>query len=702
VPKEIPTSLESVEPLLTIHQLIDAVSRAAAPEEIYQGALDGLERTLRADRSSVLLFDVDGVMRFKAWRGLSDGYRARVEGHTPWTRDEKDPEPITIPDVEAQHDLGPLRQVILGEGIRAMSFIPLINQGALLGKFMIYYDAPHLFTGREVLLARIVAGHVALALGRHLRERALRASQERFLKAFKANPDAMSIRRLGDGRYVEVNDSFLRMTGYSRADIIGRDVGSLKIMVDRQDIGKIAAMLEERGTVDKFEFRFRTKAGEVRAGLLSAEVIELEGEPHSLTVTSDITERKRVEEHNAELLAREQASSAQSEAANRMKDEFLATVSHELRTPLTAILGWANMLRRRELDPATAAHAFEAIERNARSQAQIIDDILDVSRIITGKLRLSVRPIDALTVVHEAIDAVRPAAEAKGIKILTAMEAGACTFMGDPNRMQQVIWNLLANAIKFTAHGGGVEVRLARPGSHVEIAVSDTGQGISAEFLPYVFDRFRQADSSYQRKHGGLGLGLSIVRHIVEMHGGTVQARSAGEGAGATFVLRIPLAAAGRSSFHAGEAPEPAETARPTPASASREAALAGFKVLLVDDEPDTLHMLKLLLEQSGATVEACGSAAEALRAAREREPDVLISDIGMPGEDGYALINKIRALELERGGRLPAIALTAYAAAEDRSQALAAGYQRHVTKPVDPDDLVAVVAALLGRAANA
>ncbi|HZB46866.1 MAG TPA: ATP-binding protein, partial [Pyrinomonadaceae bacterium] len=382
--------------------------------------------------------------------------------------------------------------------------------------------------------------------------------------------------------------------------------------------------------------------------------------------------------------------------ANRLKDEFLATVSHELRTPLTAILGWAHMLRLRQLDKDSAVHAFETIERNARAQAQLIDDLLDVSRAITGKLRIDVRAVDPNSFIEAAIEAVRPAADAKNVRVQKIMDTGVVSVSGDPVRLQQVVWNLLSNAIKFTPKGGRVQVRLQRINSHIEIAVSDTGAGIAPEFLPHVFDRFRQADQRTTRQHGGLGLGLAIVRHLVELHGGTVHAESEGEGAGATFTVRLPVAPVYETDAAVAERVHPA--ARDTLPLYECADRLDGYKLLIVDDEPDTREMLRIGLAHCGADVTVVGSAREALESMAARAYDLVISDIGMPDVDGYEFIRRVRAFPAEHGGRVPAVALTAYARTEDRLQALRAGYQMHVPKPVELAELVAVAASLINR----
>jgi len=399
-----------------------------------------------------------------------------------------------------------------------------------------------------------------------------------------------------------------------------------------------------------------------------------------------------------DLLSREHTAREEAESANRAKDEFLATVSHELRTPLNAILGWAHMLRTNKLDSVTQNRALETIERNAKSQAQLIEDILDVSRIVAGKLNLEVRPVEISILVDAAIDAVRPAADAKGITLEAVLDPRTGPVLGDANRLQQVIWNLAANAVKFTGKGGTVQVRLQRSGSYVEIVVSDTGQGIDTDFLPYVFERFRQADATSTRSHGGLGLGLAIVRHLVEMHGGAVFADSPGVGKGATFTVRLPLLMAHADQRSAGM-PQLSSGANASPESSTR---LEGVHVMIVDDEADTREMLRLLMRQLGAEVRACGSSEEALSILSEWNPDVIVSDIEMPDEDGYELIRKVRRLEANSGGRkVPAVALTAYGRVEDRVRALSAGYQIHIAKPAEPNELALVIASLTARRAN-
>jgi PAS domain S-box-containing protein len=394
---------------------------------------------------------------------------------------------------------------------------------------------------------------------------------------------------------------------------------------------------------------------------------------------------------NIRLLKRESTAREAAEDSNRLKDEFLATVSHELRTPLTAILGWSRLLESGSLEDQVARQAIETIWRNAKAQAQIVDDILDVSRIITGNLYIDLHPIELAPVVENAINVVRPTADAKGIAIDASLSSTPIMVSGDANRLQQVIWNLLSNAVKFTANGGRVNLNLGQSDGVVDIKVSDTGQGISKDFLPFVFDRFRQADSTTTRQHGGLGLGLAIARHLVEIHGGSIRAESQGEGKGSTFTIKLPtIDLSSRSALLAKSAVDQLSM-RP------REV-LAGVHVLLVDDDPDTLELLTTALGRRQASVTAVASAGEALEAIKANRPDVLISDIAMPGEDGYDLIDRVRSLDAEQLNSIPAIAITAYAKAEDRERALSAGFQIYLAKPVELNELVSVVAKAARR----
>jgi signal transduction histidine kinase len=416
----------------------------------------------------------------------------------------------------------------------------------------------------------------------------------------------------------------------------------------------------------------------------------------ALREAEDREARKRAERERQELLEREQEARHKAEEASRLKDEFLATVSHELRTPLNAILGWATMLRSGQLNQENAAQAAEIIERNARAQVQLVEDLLDVSRIISGKLRLETDFIDFKKIVENAIEAVRPAAEAKLIKIESDFQSINNKIFGDTNRLQQVIWNLLTNAVKFTPSGGNIKIALSNENECLEFKVTDTGEGISPEFLPFVFDRFRQADGATTRIHSGLGLGLSIVKHLIEMHGGEVSAKSEGIGRGSTFSFCLPQQ---RVSFNERASGENGKAKLP-PAnnhhSEQIENPLAGLSVLAVDDDEDSREMLQLILEQNGASVVTAGSAAEALEKLMQTKTDILVSDIGMPLEDGYSLVERLRKLPAENGGEIPAVALTGFAREEDNRRALLAGFNKHVAKPIDPENLVREIAELM------
>ena len=414
---------------------------------------------------------------------------------------------------------------------------------------------------------------------------------------------------------------------------------------------------------------------------------------HATKLQLEIAERKQAEVQRAEMLVREQAARAEAEQANRTKDEFLATLSHELRTPLTAILGWSHLVRTGKLEEVQLARALETIERNARSQSQLIDDLLDVSRIITGKLQIEPRAVELGSIIEGAVEAVRPSFEAKSITLKTGIEPEVVV-MGDANRLQQIFWNLLSNAAKFTPESGVVRIEAKRIPPVVSVSVTDTGIGIKPEFLPFIFDRFRQADGSTTRVHGGLGLGLSIVKHLVQMHGGTVQVHSDGQNQGAVFSVEFPLAFAACTPVSPNGSAGEAEL-NPVPAGFAR--ILEGLRIVVVDDEADSRELVRAILTRSGGEVNCCESAAEAMKAIREWKPDLLVSDIGMPNEDGYSLIKKVRKLRSKRA-KLPAVALTAYATKEDKARALETGFQMHVAKPIEPETLVMSIASTVGR----
>jgi len=412
-----------------------------------------------------------------------------------------------------------------------------------------------------------------------------------------------------------------------------------------------------------------------------------------IAMAEELARRAALAVDNATLYSEADQARALAESANRAKDEFLAVLSHELRTPMNAVYGWARMLQMGQIDSGTTPRALDAIVRNAHVQLQLIDDLLDVSRIISGKMRLDIRPVDIQRVLEAAIDAVRPAADAKGLRLHTLLDPSAGPVNGDPDRLQQVVWNLLINAVKFTPRDGRIQLTLQRVNSHLEIVVSDTGAGIRRDLLPVIFDRFKQGESGTTRNQGGLGIGLALVRHLVELHGGSVTAESEGEGKGATFTVKLPLVVALVRSAE--------DRAHPTarqPVPAYHGPSLRGLRVLVVDDDPDALDLIATILRRAEAEPMLCSSPPEALAAVRAFKPHVLVSDIEMPGEDGYSLIRKVRALAGSEGGRIPAVALTAYGRPEDRVRSLSAGYSMHVAKPVDPVELGVIVANLAGR----
>ena len=526
----------------------------------------------------------------------------------------------------------------------------------------------------------------------------LRTSEIRYRRLFESARDGILILNAVTLKITDVNPFMTELLGYSRNEFLGKELWQIGLFSDKAASQTAFRELQAKGYLRYEDLPLQTTEGKLREVEFVSNVYEEDGNQVIQCNIRDITEHKRATEDRRLLLenALESAQTAHAEAdtANSIKDEFLAILSHELRTPLTAILGWADLLRSGNLDEQGSKRAIETIVRNARSQRQLIDDLLDVSRIITGNLRLEVRPVKLAPMIEGVVEGVRPAADARNIHLQTALDPLTGPISGDPARLQQVIWNLLSNAIKFTPKGGRVEVRLERIDSHVELTVSDTGQGIAPEFLLHVFERFRQVDSSNTRRHGGLGLGLSIVSQLVELHGGTVTAHSAGEGAGTRFKVILPLL----SVHNEPSSEEMTRTLIANQTLTNWQPSLADLRVLVVDDELDARELIAAVLRARGGEVVSVESAGEALEEMERQQFDVLVSDIGMPSVDGYALIEKIRRLPAERGGRIPAAALTAYAGIEDRMRALSAGYQVHIAKPVEPAELTTVVANLAGR----
>jgi PAS domain S-box-containing protein len=493
-----------------------------------------------------------------------------------------------------------------------------------------------------------------------------------------------------------------RLLGYPHTEAVGSPI-TMIIPADRLD--------EERTIIAKLRAGERIEHYETQRVRKDGRVIEVELTISPLRdgtgtivgaskILRDVTERKRVDrelqrllaEHN-EILERERGARAQAEKVSASKDQFLAMLSHELRTPLNAILGWTQVLRSGRGEPADYAKGLEVIERNVRLQSQLVEDLLDMSRIVAGQMRLDVQALMPFGLVQAAVESLRPVAAKKSLRIETTLDPSAGPISGDGGRLQQVVWNLVSNAIKFTPDGGRVQVVLARVNSHIEISVADTGIGIEAELLPHVFERFRQGDTSITRHYGGLGLGLSIVKHIVDLHGGNVQVASGGKGQGATFRVQLPLAVVQRERDAQRLHPRAALTPPPM-----AYADLRGLDVLVVDDEQDSRELVRRVLEDAGAKVRTAANAVEALGVARDRAADVLVTDIGMPDTDGYELLRQLRCLGDDTVRRMPAIALTAFARSEDRTRALLAGFLAHVAKPVEAPELVATVAAVAQR----
>ncbi len=656
--------------------LTGAISRSRTAEEIYAAALDALADGLGVSRSSILLFDSDGVMRFKAFRGLSAEYRAAVEGHSPWTPETLDAQPIVVGDVARDASLKVLLPTIQAEGIAALAFIPLVSLGRVIGKFMLYYNLPHEPSADELELACIVASQVAFAVERTRAEEKARQSEERLRFAL----DAASMGTWDwdlTTQSVRWSENIERLHGLPPGAFDGTFPSYEREIHpdDRERVLASARRAIEQGLPHEVEYRIVAPDGTVRWVEGKGRVEYDGGRPVRMTgVCMMVTRRKEAE------LAR----LASAEEASRLKDEFLAMLSHELRTPLNAILGWVQMLQADGLSPDRVRRAFDVIGRNARLQGQLIEDILDVSRIITGKLEIDRVPLLVDLLVDTAISGVLPAANAKQIQMFKDASADLPPIEGDPKRLQQVLGNVLSNAIKFTPESGRITVRCAAGENGVLIEVRDSGAGIDPEFLPYVFDRFRQADSRATRKHGGLGLGLALARYLVEQHQGDIRALSEGLDRGTTVQIRLP-AANGRTV---------PTGSRLATAEQRIELRLDGSVVLVVDDQRDSRELLAALFAGCGAEVVQCDSAAQALQELADSRVQLLVADIAMPDVDGYELIARVRQT---RDG-IPAVAVSAYARPQDRKRALAAGYNGYCSKPIETAAFLHTVREVLGE----
>lgn len=518
-----------------------------------------------------------------------------------------------------------------------------------------------------------------------------------------------------DGIVTSWNKGAERLFGYSAAEMIGEPIAKLIPRELQYEEADILSKIRKGERIERYEaIRIHRQGHRLNISLTISPVRDASGKivgaakiAHDVTdLRRELDARRRAEEalkesearlkqvveEREQLLQSERYARSEAERLGHMKDEFLATLSHELRTPLNAIQGWATLLRQREVTPEDRTRGLEAIERNVRAQAQIVSDLLDMSRIISGKIHLEVQPISLHEVIHNAIESVRASAEGKKIRIRTLLDSSVGFVRGDPNRLQQILWNLLTNAVKFTPGGGRIQVVLERVNSHVEVVVEDTGIGIAADFLPFVFERFRQADAATTRRHGGLGIGLSIVKTLVELHGGSVRVKSAGENQGTTFVIALPVSHVTDDEVERSQRlPVLAD-----PLEAIELPRLDGASVLIVDDEPDGRQLMVRILEGRGARVTAVAAGSAALELLQGKSFDILVSDIGMPDLDGYELMRRARVLDARRSGPIPAIAVTAYARAEDRQRSLLAGYQMHLAKPIEARELVAGIASLL------
>ena len=647
--------------------LTRAISRARDVEEIHQAALVALADGLGVSRSAILLFDGAGVMRFVAWRGLSDAYRQAVEGHTPWTPGTTDAEPIVIADVDAEPSLQRYRAIFAAEDIATLAFIPLVSAGGVIGKFMLYDPAPRVFADDELQLASVIASQVAFALERTTAELKARRSEQRLRYAL----DAAS---MGTWEWdlatdsVEWSENLERLHGLPRGTFDGT-FASYEREIHPDDRDRVLASVRralELGVPHDVEYRMVAPDGSVRWVEGKGRVEIEDGRPTRMSGVCIMATRRKEAEF---------ARLALAEEASRTKDEFLATLSHELRTPLNAMLGWVQLLQAGSLPEGRRAQAIDTIGRNARLQAQLIDDILDVSRIITGKLELEHAPLSLPAVIETALSGVALACEGKGIELRTEIARDLPPLEGDQRRLQQVLGNVLANAVKFTPRGGRVELTCVADGHTIVVEVTDSGVGIDPAFLPHVFERFRQGDSRTTRQHGGLGLGLAIAHHLVEQHGGRISAHSAGAGCGTR--IRITLPASG--------APAHALVAPATRPRSDQSSCLQGVLTLVVDDQQDACDLIVAVLASAGGRAVVCDRASSALVAIEASPIDLVIADIAMPLVDGNTLMTRLR----QRHPDVPAIAVSAHARPDDRRRALAAGFDAYHTKPIDAASLL-------------
>ena len=635
----------------------------------------------RADWVAAIVDSFDDAIVSKTLDGLITSWNRGAERIFGWTAAEAVGRSITIviPPEHLAEEEDILARIRGGERIEHFETTRMRKDGSRLEISLTV--SPIKNAKGEVIGASKIA--------RDISERRRGDEARARLAAIVDSADDAIVSKTLDGVITSWNRAAQAMFGWTAAEAVGQRI---TLIIPRErwpEEDEVLARVRKGESIDHFDTVRERKNGErIDVSLTVSPVKDARGRIIGASkIARDVSDRKRAEAERATLLQTVQQAREEAEELNRSKDQFLAMLSHELRTPLNAIFGWARMLQSAAMDEVTSRRAIDAILRNATAQVQLVEDLLDVSRIITGKMRLDVQSLDLKSVIESALDAVQPAASAKGLKIETVLDPNAGPVVGAADRLRQVVWNLLMNAIKFTPRDGRIQVQLRKVKSHVEIVVSDNGEGIQPEILPFIFDRFRQGDSTTTRPHGGLGLGLALVRHLVDLHGGRVRAASEGPGRGATFVVELPIA---MLSSEAGATPEASAATGALP--------LQSVRVLLVDDDADGLDLTTVMLTNSGAQVKTAVSVAAALDVLESWPADVLVSDIEMPREDGYELLRRIRAKE--RGGRtrLPALALTAYGRPEDRRRTLAAGFNLHLAKPIDPSELVLAVANLVGR----
>jgi signal transduction histidine kinase/ActR/RegA family two-component response regulator len=698
-------------------ELDDATRPLERPDDITQAAARLLGLHLKVNRCAYADVEADEDT-FNLTGDFNDGVPSIVGRYTftqfgtECLRLMRAGEPYVVTDSEIDPRVNEVRESYRMTRIRSVICVPLTKSARFVAAMAVHQITPRTWTTQEVELVQRVASRCWESIERTRVTRELRESEHRLRLAQRAGRLGSFEWDVRSGR-VHWSAELELLYGLQTGTFEGTLEGWTKRCVGedaRRILAEIEELMEQQQELYDYEFRAILASGQQRwfRGRAQFEY-DARGTPVRMSgVNLDIDDQKlaaqalaeaeaRSEAERESLLAAERLARSTAERASALKDEFLATLSHELRTPLNAILGWTHVLQGGKADPARTREGLEVIARNARAQAQIVDDLLDMNSIMAGRLRLEVRRLDLAGVIHEALDSVRPAADAKSIRLQSILDSHAGPVSGDPGRLQQVFWNLLSNAIKFTPRGGRVQITLERVNSHLEVSVADTGEGIPPSFLPHVFDRFRQADASTTRRHGGLGLGLAISKQLIELHGGSIRAKSGGENAGATFTVALPLAAIRAEPDMAVES-RAHPRAPLQPAKLDESITLHGVRVMMVDDEADARNLVRRLLEEHGAHVVTAASAAEAFTQLAGSQFDVLISDIGMPGEDGYAFLRRVRALGAESGGAIPALALTAYARAEDRVRAILAGFQMHIAKPVEAVELITMVASLAGR----